>query len=169
MPERLAGSGRRGVRLGAHGNKAARRAHGVEACLVDSDEMVVSALDPADGRSCCLSVAGPAALVVAKVHKIVDRSDEQRARVRDKDALDVFRLLRAVGTNDFHARFAKLGRSELAGEVTSAALVHFARLFTDPSSEGVEMVVRATRPLVSADEVRAACHLLGRELMDAAG
>jgi hypothetical protein len=38
--------GRRGARLGPHGNKAARRAIGLEAALVDNGPMTVSALDP---------------------------------------------------------------------------------------------------------------------------
>lgn len=43
--------GRRGARLGLHGRRAARRARGLEAALVDHSTMTVAALDPSDIRS----------------------------------------------------------------------------------------------------------------------
>jgi hypothetical protein len=46
----------------------------------------------ADTRSIAVRVAGPAALLVAKVHKISERVGT--ARQKDKAALDVLRLLR---------------------------------------------------------------------------
>src|SRR5256885_5873223 len=48
VPEALAGPGRRGARLGAHGHRVARRAKGLEAALVDHDLHTIRALDPAD-------------------------------------------------------------------------------------------------------------------------
>jgi hypothetical protein len=67
------GEGRRGARLGPHGNRAARRAVGLEAALVDHSPITISALDRADARVMTAEVAGPAALIVAKAHKINDR------------------------------------------------------------------------------------------------
>ena len=49
VPEAAAASGgRRGARLGVHGNRAARRAIGLEAALLDHDAITVSALEPDD-------------------------------------------------------------------------------------------------------------------------
>lgn len=74
VPEAVAaGGGRRGARLGPHGNRAARRAVGLEAALVDHGSMTISALDPTDQRRVTVEVAGVAALMVAKAHKIHDR------------------------------------------------------------------------------------------------
>jgi hypothetical protein len=72
--------GRRGGRLGPHGNRAARRARGLEAALVDKSPMTVSAHDQRDGRSVTVDVAGEAALLVAKAHKLHDRSRQRQAR-----------------------------------------------------------------------------------------
>lgn len=117
VPESLAGTGRRGARLGAHGNKAARRAQGIEGCLVDNAVTAIGALDDDDDhdhRSFLIAVAGPAALVVAKTHKIAGRDEEAKGRLKDKDALDVYRLLRVVQPTVFEDGFGRLRESERA-------------------------------------------------------
>ena len=126
VPEQLAGPGTRGARLGPHGKRAARRAKGLEGALVDRELMRITALDPDDERSVELWVAGPGALLVAKVHKIAERVGAQD-RVRDKDALDVLRLLRAIDTDDLADRLRTLRDDELAGAVTTEALEQLPR------------------------------------------
>lgn len=82
VPEELAGGGprdARGARIPPHSKYATRRARGLEACLVDNDEMDIPALDPRDERSTRLRVAGPAALLVAKLHKIAERAESPDA------------------------------------------------------------------------------------------
>jgi hypothetical protein len=91
VPEALAGPGGRGARLGPHGTRAARRAKGLEGALVDRERRGIGALEPDDPRVVELWIAGPGALLVAKVHKIAERVAAQD-RIRDKDALDVLRL-----------------------------------------------------------------------------
>ena len=103
VPEALAGPGTRGARLGPHGKRAARRARGLKAALVDRDIRTIRSLEATDPRTATIWVAGPAALLVAKIHKIAERVGVQD-RVRDKDALDVLRLLRAVETQDLGPR-----------------------------------------------------------------
>jgi hypothetical protein len=97
VPEAAAsGGGTRGARLGAHGKRAARRAVGLEAALVDHSLMRVAALDPADTRPVSVEVAGSAALLVAKAHKLHDRIASGKAeRIDDKDAY-AERLLKAA-------------------------------------------------------------------------
>jgi hypothetical protein len=50
VPQSVSGGGTRGARLGEHGNRAARKARGLEAALVDSSPMVIPALEKG-GRS----------------------------------------------------------------------------------------------------------------------
>lgn len=90
VPEGVAaGGGKRGARLGIHGKRAARRAVGLEAALVDHTRMTISALEPTDNRSVATNVAGVAALFVAKLHKLHDRvAGESEHRRDDKDAGD---------------------------------------------------------------------------------
>lgn len=60
VPEAAAfDGGKRGVRLSAHGKRAARRAVGLEAVLLDHCPMDVAALDTTDTRSVEVEVAGP--------------------------------------------------------------------------------------------------------------
>lgn len=98
VPEAAAASGgRRGARLGVHGNRAARRAIGLEAALLDHDAITVSALEPNDDRRIDVEVAGFAALIVAKAHKIHDRVASGRTdRLSDKDAADVYRIMQTA-------------------------------------------------------------------------
>lgn len=142
VPEALAGPGTRGARLGPHGKRAARRAKGLEGTLIDREKQTIGALDPNDGRTLDLWVAGPGALLVAKVHKIAERVGNDD-RVRDKDALDVLRLLRAINTNDFAGRIAVLTENKLSATVTMEAIGHLPELFGTGASPGVEMAVRA--------------------------
>ena len=66
--------------------------------LVDFDMLPLRSLDGGDPRALDVKVAGPAGLLVAKLHKIEERNGTPRAV--DKDALDVLRLLRGVSTED---------------------------------------------------------------------
>jgi hypothetical protein len=106
----VSSAGRRGARIPPHGKHVARRAAGLEASMVDRSLMTVAALEPADDRARTLNVAGPAALLVAKLHKLGERRLTPD-RLVDKDAHDVYRLLVAVPTADL---VDALG-SEMAG------------------------------------------------------
>lgn len=140
-PEALAGPGTRGARLGPHGKRTARRARGLEGALVDRSRQTIEALDSSDDRSVTMWVAGPGALLVAKIHKIAERGKDAD-RVRDKDALDVLRLLRAIDTETIASRLRRLRDDDLAGAVTAEALEHLARLFGSADSDGVAMAIR---------------------------
>jgi len=142
VPEDLAGPGTRGARLGPHGKRAARRAKGLEGALIDRESLTISALDPDDGRTVEMWVAGPGALLVAKFHKIAERVGNQD-RVRDKDALDVLRLLRSVPTDDLTDRLVMLRRTDLSAAVTNEAVGLLPDLFGTTESAGVAMAVRA--------------------------
>lgn len=170
VPEAAASvGGRRGARLGVHGRRAARRAVGLEAALIDHSPMVIAALDPADVRSITAEVAGPAALLVAKAHKIDDRLHSgRRSRVEDKDAADVLRLMQTTRPAEVGARLAALAGDPMAGPATAAAIGHLEHLFSRRGSPGVEMAARAVRLAAPADRVEAICIAYTASLLAAA-
>lgn len=170
VPEAAAsGGGRRGARLGVHGRRAARRAVGLEAALIDHAPMVIAALDSADSRSVTAEVAGPAALLVAKAHKIHDRLHSDRpGRVEDKDAADVLRLMQTTRPAEVGARLEALGGDPMAGPVTATAIAHLEHLFSHRGRPGVEMAVRAMRLAAPADRVEAICTTYTASLLAAA-
>ena len=64
------GKGRRAARLPGHEPTAARIVRGLEGALVDLDVLALTALQLDDSRSVEAKVAGPAGLLVAKLHKL---------------------------------------------------------------------------------------------------
>jgi hypothetical protein len=94
VPEIYAGDGRRAARIAGQKN-AAGRAFGLELAIWDRRRLLVAALDePADRIQAW--VAGPAALLVAKAHKVHERLAQvaQRPdRLRPKDSGDVALLM----------------------------------------------------------------------------
>ncbi len=164
VPEALAGAGSRGARLGPHGKTTARRAKGLEGALVDRKHIQIESLDRADKRSVAMLVAGPAALLVAKVHKIADRA-EAGDRVSDKDALDVLRLLRTTATATLAAGLARLAAREHSATVTTEAVAQLAALFGTPEGAGVRMAIRAARPNGQPEEISASITVLVSDLL----
>lgn len=164
VPEGAApGGGRRGARLGSHGARAARRALGLEAALIDHGTMTVSALDPADDRAIEAQVAGPAALVVAKAHKVHDRVESGRAhRLDDKDAADVVRLMQTTSPAEVGATLATLCRDPLAGQPATDALSFIEALFGRRGRPGIAMAARALRMGMLEERVEALCTAYSR-------
>ena len=145
VPEALAGPGRRAARLGVHGKTVARRARGLEAVLVDYGELEVSALGAGDGRRITANVAGEAALIVAKMHKIGERL-ATGDRVRDKDALDVLRLLTMRPRADLARALTRLAGDDVSSDATNVALRYLHAHFGHRSAEGYAMARRALAP-----------------------
>lgn len=166
VPEALAGPGSRGARLGPHGKRVARRAKGLEAALIDREAAEIRALDSSDGRRVMMQVAGPGALVVAKVHKIAERAGASD-RISDKDAMDVFRLLQATETDYLAERLNRLRSDELGATVTAEAIGHLDPLFGSLGAEGVVMAVRAAGPTADPDIIAVSFHALVSELLTA--
>lgn len=111
-----------------------------------------------------MAVAGPAALMVAKVHKIGERVDDADRR-SDKDALDVYRLLRAVPTDELARRFRVLRENPVSRSVTEQALTWLPDLFGEVRKPGVLMAVRAAGPLEAADTMAASLAVLTGDLL----
>lgn len=158
------GQGRRAARLPGHEPTVARIVRGLEGVLVDVDVLTLTSLDPDDGRSLNAKVAGPAGLLVAKLHKIDERKGTTRAN--DKDALDVLRLLRGVSTEQLAGRMRRL----LADERSAAPARRGMDLLNDlfgRGGEGAEMATRAVAGVMELAEVRLSCEVLTGDLVSA--
>lgn len=166
VPEGVAGAGRRGARLAGHGKRAARQAKGLEGALVDNEVRELGALDPTDPRTFRVAVAGPAALLVAKVHKIAERVGVPD-RLVDKDALDILRLLRAVPTDGLAMALARLRTTEVSRTVTTEAIELGRELLADTNAAGVAMAVRAAGPAEDSEAIAASVVALWGDLVRA--
>lgn len=152
----LPGGNTRGARLPVHGKRAAKRTHGLEAAMVDHDVLPLRGLAAGDKRCVDARVAGAAALLVAKMHKIGDRVRVGKLhRINDKDASDVLRLVRATPVAQMADSLDRLRGDDMAGETTTEALRTLRALFRAPTSQGVVMAVRALRLDLPANLVEA--------------
>jgi hypothetical protein len=171
VPEAVAGgAGRRGVRLPPHDSKAMRRSRGIEATLVDNSKMVIRAIQvEKDSREFVVAVAGPAALLVAKLHKIHDRIDSP-SRSDNKDAHDVYRLLRAVETPALVDAITRLLREAVSAEVTRDALAQLRELFARGAGARGSLMAGAAEELVGDPiAVSESVALLADDLFEALG
>jgi hypothetical protein len=168
IPESLAGPpSRRGARIPPHARHAARRVTGLEAAVVDHAPMTVEALAADDRRAYTVNVASPAALLVAKLHKLGERQDDTR-RLHDKDAHDIYRLLAAIPTDDLAIALRRLRADELASQATEDALVLLANLFAmGPSAPGSQMAGRAEEGIGDPEVVSASVATLASDLVEA--
>jgi hypothetical protein len=166
VPESLGGKGRRAARIPPHGHRTARKVSGLEGALVDRDIFTVAALDPGDTRSFQLFVAGPAALLVAKVHKILDRLENPNRR-NNKDALDIYRLLRGTTTEELAVRYRTLLSNSLSSEAAKTAVNQIPLLFGRVQAQGTRMAVAAAVPFENEDTLTASLVVLTQDLLEA--
>lgn len=166
VPEHLAGPGsRRGVRIPPHDKRSARRAAGLEAAIIDRSPMTVDSLD-GDGRSAVINVAGSAALLVAKLHKLGERIDTPD-RLNDKDAHDIYRLLVATETPDLAETMQRLHADEISQVATAQALAYLEQLFASADALGATMAGRAEEGVGQPDTVSASVSFLAQDLLSA--
>ncbi len=166
VPSELAPkAGRRGARLpGGHGKTAARKSDGVEGAVVDFDPFEITSLEDGDDRRVVVNVAGAAALLVAKTHKLGERLKTPE-RLKAKDAGDVYRLFDATAATDM-ARTTNLLLSDSRSETaTRRALGYVSDLFATPRSPGIGLAAQALAGIV--DEATVAAIMTGytRELI----
>ena len=164
VPDAVApGSGTRSVELEGHSRRATRRVVGLEAALVDHSWMEIAAIEIADRRRFTIGVAGAAALVVSKTHKIADRKATARgARTDvDKDAGDIYRLMQVIGVSEMAAGFRKALGASVSREVTHRALGQLEELFGRAALPGVDMVIRTVgADRQASDTIRATLTVL---------
>jgi hypothetical protein len=162
VPERaITEPGRRDARLKGHAERSARRTAGLEAVLVDHDELRVVSLDSNDSRSVTIRVAGPAALLIAKLHKIAERAAERvgapqrRNRLNDKDAADIYRLFQATPLDVMTSGFRMAAQASISAEAAAEAKEHLVRLFGRRGALGIEMAARALAGAIPPDTIAA--------------
>ncbi len=159
------GTGRRAARLPGHGVNAARKVDGLEGALVDLGEHEIASLEPeVDPRVVRVNVAGPGALLVAKMFKIHERRGSTRAN--DKDALDVLRILQGVSTEDLARSLTSILGTERSATTGARALELFTELFGNRGGEGTAMAARAAQPVMDPDQVRGICEALAGDLLE---
>jgi hypothetical protein len=166
VPSSLGGPGRRGARLGRHGTEVARKATGLEAAIVDNSIVRQAALDTNDARTFEVAVAGLAALLVAKLHKIAER-ETMMDRQNAKDGLDVLRILRSADLRQVASKLTELATDPVAGAVTQQAHIYLRQLFASRTAHGSAMAVRATAGLEDAATIAASCEALAKTLLAA--
>jgi len=159
------GTGRRGARIPPHSKHAARVVPGLEAAAVDYAVHEIRALDPADSRALAMRVASPAALVVAKLFKLGERHDQDAERLLNKDAHDLYRLLRASEPQPVTVALAGLLRHDIAGPVTAQALLWARTLCATPTSLIPSMAGQAEALVGNPAEVAAATWTLVQDLL----
>lgn len=169
VPETFAPpGGTRGARLGAHGNTAARKVAGLEACLIDNGVVRVESLDPGVDRSAEARVAGRTALLIAKVHKIKDRLETGKpSRLDDKDAGDAYRLMLTTKSADFVSTAADLRENAQVRDSVNQAIAGMSELFGRSGSRGVQMAARSLRVGVPEARVVEVCVAFAREVREA--
>lgn len=160
-----AGSGRRSVNLAGHDPMAARQAAGLEAALVDNDTMRITALEDTDVRTFDIKVAGPTALLVAKLHKIAERVGTGRQdRISPKDAADVYRLMLATPTDTAITVLRSLLSDDRCLAATRYGLGQLTDLFGARLRPGVQLAVQALDPAVPQARVEAVCAAFVRDI-----
>lgn len=168
VPEAIAGGkSRRSAIHPPHGKRAMRRAVGLEAAVVDNHEMPITTLSPHDQRHLTAKVAGPAALLIAKLHKIAERRTNPD-RLLDKDAHDIYRLLVAISTDQLAQTLIRLLDDELAGEITALALTYLQELFAAGADAlGSQMAARTEQGVGEPEIAAQASAALSADLLTA--
>ncbi len=167
VPEAVAGAGgRRSVQLDPHDRKAARRVVGLEGALVDNTTMRIGSLDAGDVREFEVRVAGEAALVVAKCHKVGERLDVQRG-VEAKDAFDIFRIVQHTSTEGLARDVTMLLQSDVAAEVTARAIEYLRAHFSAEDQQGCRLAQEAVGILDPGGSVGPSLAALVQDLLAA--
>jgi hypothetical protein len=166
VPEALAGRGStRFGKIPPHADRATRRALGLEAAVRDHAEMEISSLSEDDDRTYRANVAGPAALLIAKLHKLGERQAMPR-RLVDKDAHDIYRLLVAIPTEELARTIRTLRSDDLTDVVTEQAIGYLREMFASGSSAtGSAMAGRAETGVGDPDTVAASVAVLSADLL----
>ncbi len=149
VPEQIAPkAGSRGARLpGGHGKYSARKTEGIEGALVDYSLLEITGLEGGDPRRVSVRVAGPAALTVAKAHKLGERLNAPH-RLHPKDAGDVYRLFDATAVADMAAIAKRLLADERSASTVQKALGYLHQLFATPRSPGTQLAVQALSTVI---------------------
>lgn len=168
VPSSVSGGGRRAARIPPHGKIVARKTVGLEGALVDFDWLQITSLEAHDSRGFMVRVAGPAALITAKLFKIRDRVEDGREeRIHNKDAHDIFRLLADVQLDVLRHRFRKLQQASISTVIYEEGLSLLDHYFAHSvDAIGVKMVGAAEEEIGKPSVAQQQVFGLARELLD---
>lgn len=150
VPEALAGAVRRAARIPPHSNAVARKNAGLEPALIDNSIHQLTSFESNDNRKVRIKVAGPAALVVAKVRKIQERQS-QTHRIQPKDGLDIFRLLSAVDSAKVSQDLLSLTNDPTCSSVVNSAVEYLRNDGYGTEGTVAQLAVRATDGLADPE------------------
>lgn len=166
VPEAQSESGRRSAQLPEpHGDRVARRSRGLEGALVDRRNHEIVAREDGDTRRFTIAAASPAALLVAKLHKLADRRGDVR-RLNAKDALDVLRLLQGTETDILADGMRLLRADTRSAAVTREAIGLLAELFGTDKAQGAQLVGDAVVGVEDPDPLVQSAVVLVNDLLE---
>ncbi len=151
-----------------HGQSAAtaRRTAGLELALFDASPMEITALDPADARIVTLRVAGPAALVIAKLTKLDERlAAPRQSRVLSKDAGDLLRLLRFCDSEAIGYRLRELSSEAVGSRVVEKAIGFLRHDLSSRSPELIRLAVDDLDGIEPAAQIESAFRVLAARML----
>ena len=112
-------------------------------------------------------MASPATLMVANLHKISERENTP-TRLLNKDAHDLYRILRAVSTYELVAAFERLLHNDGSQQITEQALVFLERLFTTgPEALGLATAGQAEEGIGDLASISASASYLATDVVQA--
>jgi hypothetical protein len=160
------GRNARAANVPPHRTGVARIVRGLEPSLVDHHRQRVESMEQDDSRSFSIRVAGSSALLVAKLIKLNERfaaiDAGERGRVRAKDALDIYRLLRSTDSAELLTGFETHRQEPHAAAVSDEAVELLRNLGTSREARLPRLAAQA----VGGDPVTAASFaILARELV----
>jgi hypothetical protein len=162
----LPASSRRTAPLNGQSANTARRTPGLELALLDSSVMMVGALETEDERALDVKVAGAAALTVAKLIKIQERtSDRRRDRIVSKDAGDLLRLLRYCDAGAIGRRLSELSVDQRAAPMIERATDFLREDLALRESIVVALAVEARAGDETGQQIAVAMRTLGARLL----
>ena len=95
---------------------------------------------------------------------MVRSNEPESTRLNDKDAFNVFRLLRAIDIKELAMETQVLLDHNLSQDVTAEAMSFFRDLFGTVTATGVQMIVRSVRGLEDPDVIAASAVPLALDL-----
>ncbi len=166
VPELFAAdAGRRNANLQYDGSRAARRTAGLEIALYDNSPLDVGSFASPHRVLHNVHVAGRAALLVAKAHKLGDHIEDPTRPMKAKDALDVYRLLAASPAGEIAGTLRSHAGKPNVDTVIVQAVTFLRKLFATADAPGSRLL-RTERHADAATTARATTDLVGDLLLD---
>ncbi|WP_100448141.1 hypothetical protein [Glycomyces xiaoerkulensis] len=125
----------------------------------------MSAINAEDERRFVIRVAGPTALLVAKLIKIGERL-ESPARLAAKDGLDVLRILQATEAETMATTLHRLETDPLTAQVTRTALNFLRAEGTHTRGALAALSAQAVGVLADPETTAASLSFLAQDLCD---